>query len=61
MNCFRNVLNYLKVKMYNINVRILGVESFQFVPEQFKTQEMCEFAVEKNAGFLFYVPEQFKT
>ena len=33
---------------------------FEYVPNEYKTQEMCEFVVKKHACSIQYVPEQFK-
>ena len=38
-----------------------GYTYFWDVPNQFKTQEMCERAVEKAPWCLVYVPDEFKT
>ena len=34
---------------------------FQFVPDKFKTQGMCEFYVKEDARFVKFVPDWFVT
>ena len=40
---------------------VQGTTSLAFVPNQYKTQEMCNEAMCKNPATFFYVPERFKT
>jgi len=41
-------------------VRQRGI-AIKYIPEEFKTEEMCLVAVRKNGFALEYVPEKFKT
>ena len=38
-----------------------GVQSFVYVPDRFKTQEMCNKAMSIEPYFLVCVPDRFKT
>ena len=35
-------------------------KAFHWIPEFFKTQDMCKKAVEKDLSMLKYVPDHFK-
>ena len=40
---------------------VKGAWSFEYVPEQFKTQDMCESVVRENPRTLKFVPDWFVT
>ena len=40
---------------------LLNIWFLRFVPDQFKTQEICNRAVQSDPWVLRYVPDQFKT
>ena len=61
MACWRSPL--VEIYLIHIKPKDLGIEPrfLPFVPDRFKTLEMCEKAVEKYLWLLKYVPDWFVT
>ena len=57
---FKNVFWYITQKRYEWEV-LEYPWSLQFVPDHFKTQEMCKKVVEEYPQMLFHIPNHFKT
>ena len=68
MNYFRNAMSKLydavsasvAERVLNILVRNF-LQILQYIPEQFKTLEMCEQAVKEYAELFRFVPDEFIT
>ena len=54
------IKDILQISDVQKTIRI-SPNSLEFVPRRFKTQEMCEKAVERRPHALEYVPEKCKT
>ena len=40
---------------------VVNPSKLKYVDDQFKTQEMCEYVVERVPDLIEYVPDKFKT
>ena len=56
------------LEMFNLFLIILKLEKYEsmqlrnyFIPDQYKTQKMCDKAILQNGGTLEFVPECFMT